>query len=149
MANYKLIPEEAFERLLGALEGVKAELSAITMAGTVTIPVDGVGRTTDSPASRGRRDVERLAKAREVIERVGRGGAKHSPKAFDREGPRISDFCYLLMNGRFTPPEAVGPIGKFVSLKESKREASGQIRTAVKNDPRFSKQSDGSYLKVR
>lgn len=85
--------------------------------------------------------------AREAISRVDGGGRKHQPKVFDRVGPRIADFVYVLTNSSFTVPDIIDTVSKYVALKEGRREAGGQIRTAVRADARFRHGEGGVYFK--
>lgn len=145
MNTYRIVPEAEWRNLLDALDRARAALEAagtVSLPGSVaTAPIAGNG--TNQPEGN-----ERLAKAREVIERVRRGGERHSPKPFDKVGPKIADFVYLVMDAEFEPPDAIEPVSEYVELKESRRDAGGQIRTAIKNDDRFRQLQGGAYIKI-
>ena len=147
MTTYRLVPEEEWKR---AMEAVEALAKALREAGTVIMP--GAAKVADHDAEPARRAAhgnyrDGLKRAQQVVERVNAGGAKHRPKAFDRTGPKIADFVYLLAGSRFSTPELIDPLKKYVELKESRRDAGGQVRTAVKGDDRFDQMTDGTYIK--
>ena len=152
MATYHLVPKAEWQRALNAIE---AAAKALKQAGTATLPdtqpalpMSGPQRRTAARKSgAGVKDGQALAQ--KVIERVDTGGHRHRPKAFDRHGPKIADFVYLLANGDFAVPEMIDPVKKYVALKESRRLAGGQVRTAVRLDDRFQQGPGGRYSKVQ
>lgn len=151
MPTYRLVPEDEWQQALSAIE---TAAKALRQAGTVTFPgaaldrpatVSGVQGSV-SPAITG--ETKGVAMARGIIKRVDGGGSRHTPKVFDRKGPKIADFVCALTNGSFKVPDIIDLVGRYVELKESRREAGGQIRAAVKPDKRFRRTEDGEYFKV-
>jgi hypothetical protein len=147
MATYRLVEEEEWK---AAVEAVEALARALKRAGTVIMPDAAetqpvAARTPPLKLSGNARDGVRLAK--QIVERVNAGGPKHQPKVFDRVGPKIADFVYLLTDGTFTAPEALDKIKKYVALKEKRKDAGGQVRTAIRADARFELGADGKYIK--
>ena len=154
MSTFRLVPEAEWERALGALESAVA---ALRRCGSMTLPEMG----PETPAARGPRrmvavsktsqpqragGVSGIERAREVIDRVDAGGARHVPQRFVRSGPTISDFVDVLANGGpFRVPDLVDPLRKYVELKDTRRIAAGQIRAAVANNGRFRRLDDGSF----
>ena len=149
MATYRLVPEDEWQRALGAIE---AAAKVLRNAGSATLP----GSSDTQSATRRRQGPRKgpVAKdgpalALKVIEQVDAGGRRHRPKAFDRHGPKISDFIYVLANGSFAVADMIEPVSKYVALKESRRKAGGQLRTAVRLDARFQHGADGRYSKAQ
>ena len=149
MAIYRLVPEDDWQQAITALETLKH-------AGTLTLPDAPVVQRTafrgddppqPKPVAHRHSAVDGLALAREVIQRVDAGGQRHTPKVFGK-GPKIADFVYVLSNGSFEIPDVIDPVGKYVALKEARRDAGGQVRMAVKGDKRFRQREDGRYSKV-
>jgi hypothetical protein len=151
--TYRLVPEAEIQQLLSALKAACELLER--RAGTATLPPGQTasrftrfkgGNTRNTP----KRDFSAgLQKAREVMDRVSKGGALHVPKPFDATGPRISDFIAMLVTGEFTTVEALEKIKKYVALKQNRRDATSQVRNALRLDEdRFEKTNDGRWRKI-
>lgn len=154
MVTYRLVPEDDWERTVSALE---AAAVALRRSGRMTLPdmpaeapraVGTSGRTSPAPprrkAKRARGDGAALA--RQVVERVDAGGARHTPTKFNSTGPTIADFVFVLGNGGpFRVGDLVEPLRRYVALKDMRRKAAGQIRTAVERDSRFQRLGNGRY----
>ncbi len=155
MVTYRLVPEDDWERTVSALEAAAA---ALRRSGRMTLPdmpaeapraVGASGRTSAAP--RRRKAMKRArgdgaALARQVVERVDAGGTRHTPTKFNSTGPTIADFVFVLGNGGpFRVGDLAEPLRRYVALKDMRRKAAGQIRTAVERDNRFQRLGVGRY----
>ena len=142
---YKILPDADLKLVVKALRDAADCLEA---AGSMDVPVgESSASHRDGPkpekATKGRG-----REAQKVIDRVGRGGKAHKPRQFDKTGPRISDFVYLLMNSsEFAISEAREKIRRFVVLSNKNRDSAGQVRSALGRDTRFEKQPEGKWIK--
>ena len=142
MPTYRLIPKAEWE---GAISALESAVAALRRCGSMTLPdmgseapaaranprISAVSGTTGAPRRRAR-GVDGAALVQEVVDRVHAGGPRHVPKKFDRSGPTIADFVDVLANDEaFRVPVLIDLLSQYVELKDTRREAAGQIRTAV------------------
>src|ERR1035437_9817875 len=132
MATYRRVEEEEWKAAVGAVEALA---KALKRAGTVIMPDTTEPQRTpasllDQEPMTGEAK-NRLKLAKQIVDRVESGGQKHQPKVFDRVGPKIADFVYLLTDTSFTVPDVIDKVKQYVVLKDTRRDAGGQIRTEI------------------
>ena len=146
MATYRLIPEDDWERAMSALEDAIARLRVCGHMTLPDVPPASSSRRRSAAAHGGSRGADGVVLAREVVDRVDAGGPRHVPKQFDRTGPKIADFVAILTNGDpFKISDLIEPVRQYVVLKDTRRAAGGQVRTAVAKDSRFRRLDAGVF----
>ena len=153
MVTYRLVPESDWERAMSALDDAAA---ALRRCGRMTLPdiasdtpttgQHRTGQSRSAAAGRNGRAGDGVLLARQVIDRVAEGGPRHIPRKFNRTGPKIADFVAIITNGDpFRISDLIDPLMQYVELKNTRREAGGQVRTAVTNDSRFQQVDRGVF----
>jgi hypothetical protein len=152
MAEFRLIPETELIAKLAALRDAADGLIALVerQSGTMRLP-SGAGEgemRQKKKADHAENGKTKTEKARQIIESVRHGGEPHRPKQFDKIGPKISDFVFVLVDTpKFNTADAMEKVREFVILSENRREAVGQVRSAIVRDDRFAKTVDGNWRK--